>query len=334
MAMRSRAALICLLTAAAGLVVPRNAAMARDSVTFQANWLIQGENAYMVAGREKGFYAEEGIDITLNRGFGSGDTIKKIATSAADIGTADVGVLMLSRLREGLPVRCISTEYTYSPQGVWALESGPIHGIADLAGKRFGITPGNSLSVYFPLLAEANKLDMNTVHFINMEASALLPTLLAGQIDAMPGFATNFDLRNDAARAQGKPMHDFALAENGVRVYGECQIVTERTIATKPDLLRRYLRATRHALEWSRDHPEETAHLISASYPELDEKAVLVNHKSYMDYVFNAQSAKTGIGGFDTHQLQVTLDAVRKAQGITETIDLNTIVDASFLPPK
>src|SRR5882724_11659820 len=66
-------------------------AKALDSVVFQANWLIQGENAYMVAGRDKGFYREEGIDLDIKRGFGSGDTVKKIVGGAATVGTADMG---------------------------------------------------------------------------------------------------------------------------------------------------------------------------------------------------------------------------------------------------
>src|SRR5262245_46171723 len=51
--------------ATAGVVVGifASPAAALDSVVFQANWLIQGENAYMVAGRDKGFYREEGIDL-------------------------------------------------------------------------------------------------------------------------------------------------------------------------------------------------------------------------------------------------------------------------------
>jgi hypothetical protein len=70
---------LCVLTLA-GVVIAvfAHPAAALDSVVFQANWLIQGENAYMVAGRDKGFYREEDIDLDIKRGFGSGDTVKKV----------------------------------------------------------------------------------------------------------------------------------------------------------------------------------------------------------------------------------------------------------------
>jgi NitT/TauT family transport system substrate-binding protein len=309
-----------------------SSAWALDKMLFQANWLIQGENAYMVAGIKQGFYSAEGIDLSIVRGFGSGDTVKKVVTGAATVGTADVGVVMLAVVRESLPIKCISTEYTYSPQGVWTLKSSGINTIAKLAGKHFGITPGNSLSIYFPLLAKANHLDPDSVTFVNMEASALLPTLLAGKIDAMPGFATVFDLRNAEATAQGKPLYAMPMASHGVRVNGECEFVAQATIDHDPDMLRRYLRANHKSLEWSRQHPEETARIIAAEYPELNQHDVLLNHEAYMHYVFNALSAKVGIGGFDLNELQTTFDAVKAAQHVDSSADVASFIDTRFLP--
>jgi NitT/TauT family transport system substrate-binding protein len=307
-------------------------AVALDSVIFQANWLIQGENAYMVAGRDKGFYREEGIDLDIKRGFGSGDTVKKIVGGAATVGTADMGVVMLGIVREKLPVKCISAEYSYSPQGFWVLAASDIKSIKDLAGKRAGVTPGNSLLVYFPLVAKANDLDPSKLTFVTMEASALLPTLLAGQIDAMPGFATVFALRNAETSALGKPLRDFPFAKHGLKVYGECQLVADATIKSKPDLIARYVRATQKSLRWSQANPEEAAHLLSVAYPELKEASVLVNHQAFMTYVFNETSEKVGLGGFDLEQVQRTFDAVKAAQNVTVAPDIAVFIDPRFLP--
>lgn len=307
-------------------------AAANDEVIFQANWLIQGENAYMVAGKEQGFYEEEGIDLTINRGFGSGDTIKKVVTGVATIGAADSGTMMLAATREGLPLRCISSEYTYSPQSVWTLANVGIDSIADLEGKRFGITAGNSMQVYWPLLAEANDLDPDSVTFVTMEASALLPTLLAGQIDAMTGFATVIGLRNEEAKTQGKELFGMPMADYGLKVSGECQFASEATIGSNPDLIKRYLRATKKSLEWSRDNPEETAEIISAAYPELNRDSVLLNHLAFMEFVFNETSEQLGVGGFDMEQMQRTFDIVAEAQGLSATTDVSRFIDPTMLP--
>jgi len=165
-----------------------------------------------------------------------------------------------------------------------------------------------------------------------MEASALLPTLWAGQIDAMPGFATVFALRNREAVAQGKAMRELNFAKNGFKVYGECEFVTETTIATKPDLIARYVRATQKSLRWSKDNPEETAHILSQAYPELSEADALLNHKAFMTFVFNETSEKVGLGGFDIEELQRTFDAVKAAQKFDATADVHDFIDTRFLP--
>ena len=183
-----------------------------------------------------------------------------------------------------------------------------------------GVTPGNSLLVYFPLVAKANDLDPSRLTFVTMEASALLPTLLAGQIDAMPGFATVFELRNAETSAQGKPLRDFPFAKNGLKVYGECQFVAEQTIKSKPDLIARYMRATQKSLRWALANPDEAAHLLSAAYPELKEASVLVNHKAFMSYVFNETSEKVGLGGFDLEQVQRTFEAVKATHQVTARV--------------
>lgn len=142
--MKTFAISLAALGAATLLAAPAQAA---DKMVFQANWLIQGENAYMIAGIEKGFYKDEGIDLEVPRGFGSGDTVRKVMAGTAMVGTADSGVVMLGVVQEGLPLKCISAEYTYSPQSVWTLANGSVKSFKDLAGKKLGITAGNSLTV-------------------------------------------------------------------------------------------------------------------------------------------------------------------------------------------
>src|SRR5260370_39677870 len=132
----------------------------------------------------------------MARGFVPGETVQKCEGGRCTARPADMGVGMLGIIRAQLPVKCISAEYSYSPQGFWVLAGSDIKAIKDLAGKRAGVTPGNSLLVYFPLVAKANDLEPSRLTFVTMEARALLPTLLAGQLDAMPGSATEFERMN------------------------------------------------------------------------------------------------------------------------------------------
>ena len=62
--------------------------MALDKVNFQWSWIPTGFYAPISAGMAKGFYEEEGIDLTVSTGRGSGDAVKKVAGGGSPLATA------------------------------------------------------------------------------------------------------------------------------------------------------------------------------------------------------------------------------------------------------
>src|SRR5258706_15862746 len=99
------------------------AAHAADKVRFQTDWLPSGEHAMYYGAWQKGIYAEEGIDITITRGYGSGDTVTKLAGGAFDFGVADVSAGMTPRARPQGPGKTNSGLYTPSPHSPFVLKS-------------------------------------------------------------------------------------------------------------------------------------------------------------------------------------------------------------------
>ena len=103
-------ALVALLAAAP--LAGTTPAAAADKVRFQTDWLPSGEHAMYYGGWQKGIFAEEGIDITITRGYGSGDTVTKLAGGAFDFGVADVAAVTTARARQNVPVKTIAVVYT------------------------------------------------------------------------------------------------------------------------------------------------------------------------------------------------------------------------------
>ena len=83
----------------------RAQAPAPDRVLFQLDWLASGEHAAWYAGVGQGFFRQNGIDLSITRGYGSGDTVNKIAAGAAVFGVADLGGVLTARARQNMPVK-------------------------------------------------------------------------------------------------------------------------------------------------------------------------------------------------------------------------------------
>src|SRR5262245_55490558 len=118
-----------------GVAALASNARALDKVHFQYSWIPTGEYAPTSAGIEKGFYTEQGIELTYATGRGSGDAVKKVAAGGAIVGDGDISAVMAARGREKAPVKCIMAQHSMAPHSLFVLEGSGINSIKDLPGK-------------------------------------------------------------------------------------------------------------------------------------------------------------------------------------------------------
>ncbi|WP_185984478.1 ABC transporter substrate-binding protein [Aureimonas mangrovi] len=319
---------------AALLVFGAGAAGAQDlePVAFQTDWIPSGEHAAYYGAWEKGIFAEHGLDVTITRGYGSGDTVIKLASGSFDFGVADVGAVLTGRARQDVPVKVVSTLYSHSPHSLFVLESSGITGFSDLDGKRIGITPGNSHRVYFPHIAEQSGTDASSINWVNMDGGAMATQLIAGNIDAAPFYSIHHYYQNKAAESAGESIVVLPFVEAGFEIYAASLITSDRTIEERPELVSRFVAAVHEAFEWARDNPEEACELHVQRVPEVAMDDCMGSLSATLEFVFNDHSREAGLGTVDAERLATTWQAVAEAEGLDLDWDPTQAFDTSFLP--
>jgi NitT/TauT family transport system substrate-binding protein len=187
-------------------------AAAADDVSFAFDWIYNGSHAGYFVAREKGYYKDAGLNVTLSRGSGSGDTVKRVGTGAATFGVADTSVVVSARANEEIPVRIVAMAYGKSPLGIIYLKESGIKTPKDLVGKTIGRTASGSSVTMWPAFLAANGIDRASVKETVADANALLPLLLSRRIDAVLGQQRERVL--DARRcevAEDRRLHDAYL---------------------------------------------------------------------------------------------------------------------------
>ena len=313
------------------LAVTANAA---DSVRFQTDWLPSGEHAMYYGGWQKGIFAEEGIDVTITRGYGSGDTLTKLAGGAFDFGVADVASVLTARARQNVPVKTIAALYTQSPHSLFVLKSSGITSFKGLEGKKISITPGNSHKFYFPKVAEKSGTDPNKIIWVNMDGAAMAGQLIAKSIDAAPFYSIHHYYINKAAKAAGEEIIPLPFVEVGFKIYAASIIATDKMIAEKPDLTKRFLRAIKRAFEWARDNPEEACKLHTQKVPEVALDDCVHSVKAVMTFVFTDHEKQFGWGKISPERLATTWQAIAEAQDLDVKWDPKQAFDTSLTPEK
>jgi NitT/TauT family transport system substrate-binding protein len=317
--------------AAIALAAP---AFAQDKVRLQTDWIPSGEHAMYYGGWSKGIYAKHGIDITVTRGYGSGDTVTKVAGGAADFGVADLAAVFTARARTNLPVKSIAVLYNESPHSLFVLKSSGITSFKGLEGKKIGVTPGNSHRFYFPEVAKRAGTDPTKLIWTNMDGAAMAAQLIAKNIDAAPFYSIHYYYINKAAQKAGEEIVPLPFVSVGFKIYAASLITTDKLIKEKSDLVKRFLAATKEAFEWARDNPDEACKLHVTHFPEVEFDDCTHSLSAVMPFVFNDHSKEFGFAKESPERLKFTWDVVADAQELKKDWDYKQAIDTSLAPPK
>lgn len=307
-------------------------ASAQDKVRFQTDFIPSGEHAMYYGGWAKGIYSKHGIDITVTRGYGSGDTVSKVGAGAADFGVADIAAVMTGRARTNLPVKTIAVLYNESPHSLFVLKSSGITNFKGLEGKKIGITPGNSHRFYFPEVAKRAGTDPNKIVWVNMDGAAMATQLIAKNIDAAPFYSMHWYFINKAAKKAGQEIVPLPFVSVGFKIYAATLFTTDKMLKDKPDLVKRFLAANKEAFEWARDNPEEACKLHTKRFPEVEMDDCLNSLKATMPFVFNDYSKQHGWGKETDERLKFSWDVIATANELDKKYDYKQTIDTSDLP--
>jgi NitT/TauT family transport system substrate-binding protein len=309
-------------------------ARAADDVHFILDWIPTGEHAAYYAGKARGLFEKEGINVRISRGYGSGDTVTKIAANAGDFGIADVSAVFTARQRTGAPVKTISAVYTHSPHSLFVLKSSGISNFKGLEGKKIGITPGNSHKLYFPRIAEKAGTDPNKIDWVTVDASSMAAMLIAKRLDAAPFYSIHHYYQNKQARKMGEEIVVLPFVQTGFTIYSGSIIATDATIEKKPDLVRRFLRAAQASWNAAQANPQETCELHVKANPEVEVDDCVGSVRATLGFVFNDHSKATGLGYVADDRFKFTYAVVAESQGLDPKWDPKQAIDVRFLPAR
>ena len=174
----------------ASLLFAAGAARADDKLVYMNDWLPGGDKAIPYYAKEKGLFAAEGLDVTVQTARGSSEAITRIATGTADVGSGGLAALLQARAESNVPVKAILSVFTVQPDAIFTTEASSIKSLKDLAGKKIATATFTSSNVIWPLILQAEKIDPAQVTLLKVDPGALAPMLTTGQVDGTINWST------------------------------------------------------------------------------------------------------------------------------------------------
>jgi NitT/TauT family transport system substrate-binding protein len=228
-------------------------------LTVQLDWLANAQFAGMLVAQEKGWYAEQGLAVTIvpvNQT--TLDTVDPVVKGSHVIGCAD-GMVLLRAKQAGQPIAAFATTLQASPLGIVTLRSSHLSRIKDLAGKTIGLHAYDVPQL--EIMLQANGLSLGQVKI--REIGDDTTSLAAGTIDAQVVYLIDEKL---ALEAKGLQLNVFPGYENNYGTYSQVYFARSDFLRAHPEMLARFLLATNRGWAEAFAHPQQTAAMLVARY--------------------------------------------------------------------
>lgn len=311
------------------LLSPTGTSPAAEKVKFGLSWIPYGLFVGFFGALGEGFYKAEGIDVEWLRGFGMADATKKVAAGSLDFASADIANAALGRAR-GLAVKSVALLIGNPPYAVAALKEAGIRKPRDLEGRSIITSPKDILDQTFPIFARTNGIKSWKWVYVNPPAKN--PSLLAGKGDAMTFFVVGYPILKRMAAQVGKEVVLLKWSDFGFEALSDAVLATEGTLRAKPDLVRRFVRATLLGYAWSLENPRKATDHFLRFKPEAIRDVELEQWLITGDLIMTPFVKAQGLGRHDPAMVTKTRDLIFGINGIQKAVPAGDIYTEQFLP--
>ena len=249
--------------------------LAADKLTVYLDWFVNPDHAPLVIAKEKGFFAQKGLEVELIAPADPSAPPRLIAAGQGDIAISYQPQLHV-QVAEGLPLMRIGTIAETPLNALVSLKSGKVQSIADLKGKKVGFSVGGFEDAVLAAMMKSHGLTLKDVELINVNF-ALSASLISGNVDAVIGAFRNFELNQ--LDIEGHPGLAFYPEENGVPVYDELIFIVKND-RVDDKRFRPFLDAIEQATLWLTNHPDEALKVFLKAHPDLDNE---LNRRAWVD---------------------------------------------------
>ncbi|HEY7678265.1 MAG TPA: ABC transporter substrate-binding protein [Candidatus Methylomirabilis sp.] len=308
------------------------AAQEKTAVPVELGWTTDGRAAFLYLGIETGTYAAEGLDVRVHRGRGAVAMATDVSQGRFLFGiNTDLSAILPLR-QKGSDIKGIMVMNARSPHGFQALAEKNIRTPKDFEGHSVGLQPGSLGEKFFAMLVAANGVDVAKVRIVPLSGDVYVPAFLEGRIDLINGL---YDALYQSVRLRvekrGKAITSVWAKDWGLDTLGNMIITREQTLREQPDMVRRFLRASKRALDATRADQAAALNAILKHNQELERDITQAQLQAFLELAVDPDAGPGRIGCADGKKLQRSVDIFRQALGIGTPVPADQAFTNEFM---
>jgi len=307
MSRRPTAPMIAIALAAGTLLSTTAQAQERD-LKFVLDFISLGRHAPWYVALGKGYFKDEGLNVTIMPSKGTADAIRTVATGGAELGFIDIPSLVASG-SAGSSVKIVAANYQKPPYCIFTLNPGAnVTEPKQMAGLELGSSTASFVPKIWAAFMEMNKVDSKTLKVVNIDAAARVPMLAAGKVQSIDQFLMSEPAIRRAV-TNAKPVCLFA-GDYGLEIYANSLGVSEDFLTKNPEVVKKFTRAALKGWKEALANPEEAAK-IEIQYVKALDPAIVVEEIHILKRIaISPDVEKNGFGYVSTDRMKNTVDFI------------------------
>jgi NitT/TauT family transport system substrate-binding protein len=213
-------------------------AFAQEKLTLRFDFLPYGAHGPFYLAKEKGWFAENGVDVTMDDGSGGAVTAQLVDAGKYDLGYLSFASAMIAR-DKGMSIKGIAGVIRKGDLGVVVSDDSPISKPLDFEGKTILYSPTSVESLYIDLWFKMNGVTKSKVNLTSMDIGTKVSSYLSGTADGMFVPAPIYTIRKGIPRLSKA----ILFADFGLPLPGFGIIANEAVMKAKPKALAGFVAA-------------------------------------------------------------------------------------------
>ncbi len=278
--------------------------------------------------QSKGFYKEEGLDVSFGGGMSANDNVEMIGQNKGFAASTGVFSTMQARLK-GVPVISVGVVTQSLSSCIVSLEGNPVRKPADLKGKTIAIPPASVNETTYKAFMKRQHLNRKEV--VELMTTATAPLLIAKKVDCCTSAIYHTPVLVEVA---GLTPVVLNFDDYGMDTYGVNIVVSDDSVKNNPELVRAFMRATVKGWEYALKHPREAEDIILKYNPTADPKYISKGLAGILPKIINKDTEKFGLFHQTDEKWNLALEILLDSGEIDKELDVKTCYTNDFLPKK
>lgn len=311
-------------------------AAATTNVTLQLNYVPNAAFAPYFAAVKQGYFAKQGLNVTIRSGTGSGTALETLGAGKATFAIADSSA-MINADQGGGKFTMVMMLADGGVLNVFTKKSSNITTMKDLVGKTIGAAPDDAGRLLMPAVAKKNGFNVNQIKYVNVPPETKYALLGAGKIDAVFDIAQNAPLIYTALGGK-QNTRQLSFSGAGVNPYSQGIVAPASTVASNPQLIQKFTYAVRQGWQYAILHPTEAMNIYHAQFPSIPVAQGVSILKIWSSLMNTPSYHQHGIGWMLPARWKSTVSLVQKyfpvPKGGTSIKNPAALMTDKFLTPK